>query len=639
MFFSRKKELCEIHRYLIESQVSTLVIYGMSGVGKTQLAKKYCELYHSFYKNFVWIDAAFGKLQLSMIKIGQKLGFAVQDSKGDYIDVEVIVEKIHNYYKNEKTLYIFDNVDNESVKNFEMYISKEPNSFTLITSQWKIWSNTINKMLINGFSAEEAFAYVKLNIKESPDESIKSLTKEFSFHPFAITQAIKYINIHKISIEKYLDRYRSKPIEILDNDDFPTEEESKSAIKAINIVLIKLEKTKIIPLKILNCLSHCDGQNISKEFIIQISKQMTINEEYLVDEAIRLLLSYSLLDSLDDENFSMHDLTQLSCRHFQTKSSSTSTYLDLLKNYFNFELKKENDHADYGIHFVFHFIHMFRKNYKLISETFHRMTTPIKNLLVCKGLFNEAIEILKAIQTFNAERYGEDNDLTISTKHNIANCLNKMGKYDEALEIYYFVVEIRTNNLGPNHPKTLTAKNNIANCWHELGKYDEALKILYEIPTKILGINDPIRMTTQNNIANCLIKLKNYKVALEILCSVDNIQTETLGSNHPNTMKTKHNIAICFSELGEYEDALKIYCSVHETQTKTLGINHPDTMTTEHNIAYCLIKIKKYNEALEILYPVDKMQTKILGIDHPDTISTKNSITSCLIEMGNYSKV
>ncbi|XP_065645147.1 uncharacterized protein LOC136075563 [Hydra vulgaris] len=640
--FSREKLLREIHRrFLQDVNKSTLVLFGMSGVGKTHIARKYCEMSYNFYKNFVWIDAAFGVFQTSMRNQCQILGLEVHDSKGEYFNIKVIVEKIHNYYKNEKTLYIFDNVDDESVKNLSMYISRKPNSFTLITSQWRTWSNNVNKMLVDVFSSEEAFTYVKNDIKENTYESIRNLIKELGYHPFAITQAIKYINIHKISIEKYIDRYRSKPSEILDNYNFPTEEESKSTIKAINLVLIKLEKTKPFLFKLLNCLSHCDGQNISKQFIIQISNHMEINDESLIYETIELLMSYSLLNCFEDKKYSIHELTQLTCKNFQRRNSSINTFLDQIVNYFKVEMNELKDHADCGNHFVFHFIYLFRTNEIKFSKTFHNMTTSIKKLLVCKGLFEEAIEILKVIRNFNAETFGENNELTLDTKNNIALCLYEMGKYNEALEIYYSVDKIQTEILGINHPGSMSTKNNIALCLYAMGKYNEALEINYsvdKIKTEILGINHPDTMSTKNNIALCLYAMGKYNEALEINYSVDKIQTEILGINHPDTMSTKNNIANCLSVMGKYNEALEINYSVDKIQTEILGINHPDTMSTKNNIALCLYAMGKYNEALEINYSVDKIQTEILGINHPSSMSTKNNIASCLSVMGKYNE-
>ncbi|XP_065645170.1 uncharacterized protein LOC136075580 [Hydra vulgaris] len=640
--FSREKLLREIHHcFLQDANKSTLVLFGMSGVGKTHIARKYCETSYNFYNNFVWIDAAFGMLQTSMRNQCQILGFEVHDSKGEYFNIKVIVEKIHNFYKNEKTLYIFDNVDDESVKNLSMYISRKPNSFTLITSQWRTWSNNVNKMLVDVFSSEEAFSYVKNDIKENADENIRKLIKELGYHPFAITQAIKYINIHKISIEKYIDRYRSKPSEILDNNDFPSEEESKSTIKAINLVLMKLKKTQPFLFKLLNCLSHCDGQNISQQLIIQISNHLEMNDEFLIDKTIGLLMSYSLLSCFEDKKYTIHELTQLTCKCFQKRNSTTNTYLELIENYFKVELNEVKDHVDYGNHFIFHFIYMFRNNGKNVSKTFYHMTTSIQILLLCKGLFEEAIEILKVIQNFNTEAYGEDNEFTLETKFNIANCLNKMGKYNEALEIYYSVDKIKTEILGINHPDTMSTKNNIASCLSGMGKYNEALEIYYsvdKIQTEILDIYHPSTMATKNNIALCLSEMGKHNEALEIYYSVDKIQTEILGINHPSSMSTKNNIASCLRKMGKYNEALEINYSVDKIQTEILGINHPDTMGTKNNIASCLFKMGKYNEALEIYYSVDKIQTEILGINHPSTMATKNNIALCLSEMGKHNE-
>ncbi|XP_012563541.2 uncharacterized protein LOC105848120 isoform X1 [Hydra vulgaris] len=638
----RDELLSEIHRYFLkDTKKSTVVLYGMSGVGKTQIARRYCEVCHNFYKNFVWVDAAFGKLQISMINHCHLLGLIIQDSKGDYFKIEVIVEKVHNYYKNEKTLYIFDNVDDESVKTLKTYISKNSNSFNLITSQWRTWSYNVNKMLINVFSSKEAFAYVKNSIKKCTDENIKNLIKELGYHPFAISQAIKYINMHEISIEKYIDRYRSKPLEILDTSNFPTDDEPKSAIKAINLVLFKLQKTKNFLFQILNCLSHCDIQNICKEFIIQMSNHMKINDEHLIDEAIGLLISYSLLNCFADKKYSIHELTQLTCRHFQSKNSSTNTYLDLIESYFKFELTKVNDHVEYGNHFVFHFLYMFRINQKIMSKTFHQMTTAINKLLLCKGLFDEAIEILKAIQIFNTETYGEDNKITLDTKHSIAHCFYKMAKYKKALEIHYSVDKIKSEILGINHPDTMTTKHNIALCLYAMGKFNKALEIHYyvdKIRTEILGINHPNTMTTKNNIAICLNAMGKYNEALEVYYSVDKIRTEILGINHPDTMATKNNIALCLYAMGKYNKALEIHYSVDKIRTEILGINHPDTMATKSNIALCLYAMGKYNKALEIHYSVDKIRTEILGIDHPAKMSTKNNIAICLNAMGKYNE-
>ena len=472
----------------------------MSGVGKTQLARKYAAKYNEHFENVVWVDAASDRLQVSMTNLCLLLGLSVKDSLGDPFDIEVVSRKIHNYFERVKTLYIFDNVDDESVKLFKKYASNKKNAYTLVTSQWKSWSTDVNQVQINPFSKHDAFLYIKANIKTNDEEKLKEITKMLRYHPLAINQAILYINNNVVSLQEYIDLFRSYPVEMLE-EGIPTYAETMSLITSINLVLNKLETSNENSLEILNHLSYCDGQHITKKFIHCISKHLKINDEFLVHQAIRLLVSYSLLDRFHDDNdrYAMHEITQLACECYQKRKEISEICKENFIDFLRIQLEDVKEHADDGKQFYNHFLHMFRVSKSKMCEVFHQQSEKIENFLSNKGFFQEAINILHAIQNYNTKSYGAVNEITLDTKHNIATCLYGMGKYNEALEIYYHVDKIKTEILGINHPSTLRTKNNIANCLDKMGKYNEALEIYYEvdkIQTDILGINHPSTLDT-----------------------------------------------------------------------------------------------------------------------------------------------
>ena len=125
----------------------------------------------------LWVNAALDKIQVSMTNLCHLLGLSVKDSQGDPFDIEVVSRKIHNNFEREKTQYIFDNVDDQSVKNFEKYLSNKKNAFTLVTSQWKSWSMDVNQVQINSFSHQDAYLFMKRNIKTNEKEKLKELTE------------------------------------------------------------------------------------------------------------------------------------------------------------------------------------------------------------------------------------------------------------------------------------------------------------------------------------------------------------------------------------------------------------------------------------------------------------------------------
>ena len=110
---------------------------------------------------------------------------------------------------------------------------------------------------------------------------------------------------------------------------------------------------------------------------------------------------------------------------------------------------------------------MFRVNKSKMCEDFHQQSEKIGSFLSNNGFFQEAINILEAIQNYNTKSYGAENEITLDTKKIIASCLHNMGKYNEALESYYQVDKIHTDILGINHPSTLVTQRNIDKCLNE----------------------------------------------------------------------------------------------------------------------------------------------------------------------------
>ena len=221
-FFSRDDELNQIHKHVCETKnsgKSITALTGMSGVGKTQITRKYAAIYYKHFEGVVWVDAALDKIQVSLTKLCQELGLNVNGLKDDAFDIEVVLKKIQDYFENKKTLYIFDTVDDESVKNFEKCVSIIPNAYTLITSQLKSSAADVNQVQINPFSPQDALLFMKRNIKEifsNDDENHIEITKVLRYHPLLINKAILYINISSVSLQEYLDLLRSNPIEILE---------------------------------------------------------------------------------------------------------------------------------------------------------------------------------------------------------------------------------------------------------------------------------------------------------------------------------------------------------------------------------------------------------------------------------------
>ena len=655
MFFARVEIVNEIHDSFCHEKLSIVVLQGMSGVGKSQVARKYAKDYESLYSNIVWFNASFYALYQSKKNICHVLDLETQDRKGKCFSEEVLSQKIHNHFRNEKTLYIYDDVDDARIENLKKQLSYQKNAFTLITtkwggwsSKWGGWSSNYKTIKIKPFSDEEGVDFLSQNITFSCERNLlQEITNELGNHPFALSQSINYLNITRTSLEEYVKQLKENTIGMISSTlDYETEHLPLK--KSINIVLMKLRiNAENAALRILKCLSCCDGKDIRRGFLLEIAEELGLHDQ--VNRAIVVLTNFSIisLENVDNENFlndhfTLHELTQkISQNTLLIETGEFTLYKNLISRIFKKGLKnyKNNDSSSYWLN---HFIFMFWNYTEEMVDEFQHLQHETKDCLYAEGRVREATQILLKI----FEKVKNENEAKSMAVIEARDCLSQSkineGLYNEAIVMLEENNSIMITNLGSRHPSTLTTQHDIARCMMNLGLYNDAFEKFIEIEiirSEILGNQHPSTLTTQHNIALCQMKMGLYNEAIEKFREIEKIRLETLGNRHSSTLTTQHNIAYCQMEMGLYKDAIEKFREIEAIQFKNLGNRHPSTLTTQHNIAHCLMKMGLYNEAIEKFREIEKIRLETLGNRHPSTLTTQSNIAYCQMEMGLYKDV
>jgi hypothetical protein len=126
-FIGRISDLDSMKEQLIPGQVQDrrkiCVIYGLGGMGKTQLAIEYARLHKSIYTSFFWLD---GKTEESLIRSLLQIASRLPKSQIPDIDTQEIkgleesrqrAQEVLQWFAlegNTKWLLIFDNIDRTS---------------------------------------------------------------------------------------------------------------------------------------------------------------------------------------------------------------------------------------------------------------------------------------------------------------------------------------------------------------------------------------------------------------------------------------------------------------------------------------------------------------------------------------------
>jgi ATP/maltotriose-dependent transcriptional regulator MalT len=124
-FVAREQEVTEMHR-LLYSHISrsAVVLHGLGGIGKTQLAIEYARRYKARYTAIFWVSANDqDSIKLSFVDMAQQIirnhpsarSLASVDLKGNLDNIVDAVKAWLDIPTNTRWLIIYDNYDNPKV--------------------------------------------------------------------------------------------------------------------------------------------------------------------------------------------------------------------------------------------------------------------------------------------------------------------------------------------------------------------------------------------------------------------------------------------------------------------------------------------------------------------------------------------
>ncbi|XP_035707830.1 uncharacterized protein LOC110850028 isoform X2 [Folsomia candida] len=206
-FVGREKELNQLNNlFKPRTEIQTVLISGLGGVGKTELVKKFVATY-TVVSNICWLYPSQQEFeneeskQKIMDKIYAKF---TQNKSKDFPDIQNSNELITNNNHTNPVLVIDDISEMPSwLINFTKTLSDRLNCFTIITTQLRnlVPSNKSNGSIhLSGWNLPETETYLNLTLRapQSPEE-IKQVRDAFGGHPLTIQQAVCYILNEQVS--------------------------------------------------------------------------------------------------------------------------------------------------------------------------------------------------------------------------------------------------------------------------------------------------------------------------------------------------------------------------------------------------------------------------------------------------------
>ncbi|WP_158273902.1 tetratricopeptide repeat protein [Micromonospora sp. RP3T] len=239
-----------------------------------------------------------------------------------------------------------------------------------------------------------------------------------------------------------------------------------------------------------------------------------------------------------------------------------------------------------------------------------------------QGRYRTAVYLFEQSLAIRDCHLGPEHPDTLTSWYGLGGGYWSIGRYAECLGIGEATLAARRRILGVEHPDTLQNASNIAVGYREMGRHEEAIALSEEtlaVRRRVLGPDHPDTLQSCNNLAGCYRAVGRHAEAITLYERTLTARRRTLGDDHPDTLQSCNNLAGGYQAVGQHVDAIALHESTLAIRTRILGPEHPDTLHSMSNLAVAYEAVGRISEAATLHQATLDGREKTLGPQHPDT--------------------
>jgi tetratricopeptide (TPR) repeat protein len=632
-FTGRNEVLGKLRDQLASSSqavVLPLALYGLGGVGKTQVALEYAHRYMADYDVVWWVSAEQREMiNPALAELAARLGIRVGDSMTEAAQAAREALRRGTPYSN--WLLVFDNADDpEELKPF---FPGGP-GHVMVTSRNPLWSRVAEPVEIDVFQRTESVEHLQRRVPGLSDADARLVAEKLGDLPLAIEQAGAWLAETGTPAAVYmqeLDFQLTSMLELTQPVDYPVpvavtwrlsfdrlREQSPAAAKLLELCAFFGPEPISLQLlysdEMMKALVPLDSRLKERVVLGQLIRQITRFALAKVDQANNSMQVHRLVQAVikaqlntpEERDFAMHEVHKVLVgarpRQGDTDDPANWERYAYIWPHLGPSEAEECDEEE---------------------ETRQLLIDRVR-FLWKRGEFEEAFAFGKRIEPRWKQWLGEDDRQTLYLRFHLANVLRSQGKYQDARKEDTDILERQRRVLGDSHPHTLQTFGSLAADLRGLGEFVESLKLdrqAYEKLKDIFGEEHPSTLSAANNLAVDLRWSGDYFAARDLDRETLALRREVLSDRHPYTLHSEAMLARDLRETGEYAESAELLRDIYSRYVEILGEDFVDTLRTAKSLAVSLRKLGNYDEAFQLTRATHERYLKHYGAEHPDTLA------------------
>lgn len=626
-FFTGREEILEtLHVQLAVDHASartrSCALYGLGGVGKTQIALEYAYRRALEYRAVFWIKAEESEtIRSSFLRIAEML----QLPERQHVEqLQVITAVQHWLARHSHWLLIWDNLEDMGL--LPRFLPSSLQGAILITTRRQTLGSLAFGLELSPMGQEEGVAFLfrraKILTAEVSGASIQHLLARMPVEytaakvlvttlgglPLALDQAGAYIEETRCGVATYLTLFQTRNSLLLQQrDEFPNHPESVSTTFRLSL----LATTQCHPAahEFLQVCALLQPHGIPEELFLQGARYLGATLEaacqdlFEWNQMVAAACAYSLLQRQPEEQtFSMHRLVQMVLKGMLSEAAQHSWKRRVLHAMSQLFPCNEKGQADYWQQ--------------------------------CERLLPHALLCL----TWREE---EGEELCVTLMNRIATYFSERSQYIEAEALYRRAMHLGEQTLGADHPQVGEILYGLASLQRKRGQYAE-VEALYvralRLREQALEVGHPQISEALCGLASFYVDRGRYAEAEALYQRVLSIQEHTLGAEQLQVATALQGLAVLYDDQGRYTEAEPLYRSALSIREHILGADHPQVAVVLHNLAESYREQSRYAEAEPLFLQALHIWQQKLGSEHPRVAHPLQSLAEMYREQGRYAE-
>ncbi|CAG8250986.1 unnamed protein product [Penicillium olsonii] len=645
-FTGRDSALDELkQRLFLKASTERLALFGLGGIGKTQLALQLARWVkaHEPDRSIFWASAlSVESFEQTCLQIAKKLQ-PHQDAEN-----ESAMELVHRELSDDdagKWLFIVDNADDAELtfNELDRFFPVSEAGVTLLTTRSREVAISFagrDILELQNMKAAEGIDFLTKilgnDVIDDPN-STSQLLEELNFLPLAIAQAAYYIRRNDGTIGRYLElmhKSEEERMRLVSREFHDTTRYRKmpnAVVKTWLISFKQIQNSDPPAADLLGFISCFEPKAIPKSILPSVGSEE--EQEF----AIGTLCGYGFLTKRGNaEMFDIHSLIHLSTRVWVAEAGITQQVIETVTQHMNHCFPSDDFPNRETWRAYLPHTKLILNGVELgCAEDRYSLLSKIGMCLQADGRSRDAVTAMKNACTWYESQHEQEHPSRLRSQHDLASAYLDNRQIKQGLELLVHVVALRERLLDEDHHDLLASQHELARAYLKNGQTKQAIELFEHVFAKheMLDEEHPNRLVAQHSLAKVYLNNGQTKEAIELFEHVVAIEGRILDEEDSSRLWSQHDLARAYLDNGQTKQAIELFEHVVAKQ-EMYDEEDPNRLAAQHSLAWVYSNNGQTKQAIELFEHVVAIWGEILDEEDPSRLLYQHSLARAYLKNG-----